>query len=88
MQDSTFFQTQLARINQSGSLDTLVYLGIGNARPEAVKACLDSNAKHILLTEADPERAAALRPVCAAAGRAAARSSRGGCDWSKPFLHL
>ncbi|MCB4457204.1 hypothetical protein [Leisingera sp. McT4-56] len=68
MQDSTFFQAQLARIKQSGGLGTLVYLGIGNVGPEAAKACLDSGAKHILLTEADPGRAAALRPMCAAAG--------------------
>ncbi|UWQ86109.1 hypothetical protein [Leisingera caerulea] len=68
MQNSDFFQTQLARICQSGSLDTLVYLGAGKGGSDTVKACLDSGARHILLTEADPERAAALRPMCAAAG--------------------
>ncbi|UWQ35143.1 hypothetical protein K3555_21515 (plasmid) [Leisingera sp. M527] len=68
MQNSTFFQTQLSRISQSGGLGTLVYLGAGKAGPDTVKACLDSGAEHILLTEADPERAAALRPACIAAG--------------------
>ncbi|MCF6430587.1 hypothetical protein [Leisingera sp. MMG026] len=68
MQNSTFFQTQLSRISQSGGLGTLVYLGAGKAGPDTVKACLNSGAEHILLTEADPERAAALRPACIAAG--------------------